>query len=486
VNFTANLSVLHLFALRLNTMNLDGMAAAASARLLYSAVAGTLLAIAVWFVLQMFPKRDSRTSFVVWFSTLLATAILPLLGLQPKVSAAAGASQAVLTVSSSWAWYVFLGWATIAFAGLARVAFATWHVRRLRAEAAAVDMQKLNADLRILVEEFQQSRRVDLLVSRTLDVPTAIGFRKAAIILPAWLLESTPAEELKYIVLHELAHLARRDDWTNLAQKVLKAIFFFLPSVWWIERKLSLDREMACDDAVIARSGTPRAYAECLAHVAERSFLRRHLAMAQAAVGRVRQLTARVARILDPNRPRATQVWKPAIPVVIVLAGLSALPASLTPQLVHFADSQPKALSAQSGSVAEALRPVPAGQPIVAAQPAVSASSKISGVTAVRAYLRTTHDGTVAGTAKSMRPAQKNSVRAHLIPVNKTLEPPALAASVFYQMQPHAQQEYVTVREDLVVMVTQTASGEQQSWQMHVVQLSLQPQTKPVIKPRKT
>ena len=97
--------------------------------------------------------------------------------------------------------------------------------------------------------------------------------------------------------------LWRRDDWTNLAQKVLKALLFFLPSVWWIERRLSLDREMACDDAVLARSGTPREYAECLAHVAERSFLRRQLALAQAAVGRVRQLTARVAMILEPNRP---------------------------------------------------------------------------------------------------------------------------------------------------------------------------------------
>ena len=154
-------------------------------------------------------------------------------------------------------------------------------------------------------------------------------------------LNPRPAEELKYILLHELAHLGRRDDWTNLAQKVLKALFFFLPSVWWIERRLSLDREMACDDAVLAHSGTPRGYAECLAHVAERSFLRRQIALAQAAVGRVRQLTTRVAMILDPNRPPATQLWKPAIPVVILLAGLSALPASFTPSLVNFADDAP-------------------------------------------------------------------------------------------------------------------------------------------------
>jgi beta-lactamase regulating signal transducer with metallopeptidase domain len=151
----------------------------------------------------------------------------------------------------------------------------------------AVDLKTLDAGLRALMEDFQRCRKVSVLVSQRLEVPTAIGFYKPAIILPKWLLESTPAEELKYILLHELAHLRRRDDWTNLAQKILKALLFFLPSVWWIERRLSLDREMACDDAVLAHSGSPRGYAECLARVAERSFLRRQIALAQAVVGRV-------------------------------------------------------------------------------------------------------------------------------------------------------------------------------------------------------
>src|SRR5260370_37624791 len=98
---------------------------------------------------------------------------------------------------------------------------------------------------------------------------------------------------------------------------------------------------MACDDAVLAHSGAPRRYAECLARVAERSFLRRQLALAQAAVGRVRQLTERVTMILDPDPPRATPLWKPAIPLVMVLARLCALPASLTPEWASFAQYTP-------------------------------------------------------------------------------------------------------------------------------------------------
>jgi beta-lactamase regulating signal transducer with metallopeptidase domain len=438
-------------------------------------VAGTLLAAAVWLVLRLFPRRDSRTSFAVWFSALLATAILPLLNLHSSGNAAVGDSHAVVTVSALWAWYIFLAWAAIALTGLARVALATIQVRRLRAEAAPVDLQVLPAELRALIEEFQRSRPVAVLVSQKLEVPTAIGFHKPAIILPAWLLESTPPEELKYIVLHELAHLRRRDDWTNLTQKVLKALLFFLPSVWWIERRLALDREMACDDAVLAHSGTPRGYAACLARVAERSFLRRQLALAQAAVGRMRQLTVRVAMILDPNRPRATNLWKPAIPVVIIVAGLCALPASFTPSLVSFADdtASPQILSAQHRH--STITGLPKAQ-------LVQASANANELRATEAALRTDSSPATMIGAKNARPSSRNSGHRHTALTRKTTQPAMLAASY----QAPEQEQYVTVREELYFVVTQqTASGEQESWQMHVVEVSIQPQAKPVAKPRK-
>ncbi|HEV8494212.1 MAG TPA: M56 family metallopeptidase, partial [Candidatus Angelobacter sp.] len=183
-----------------------GLAAEVSEGLLYCAIAGTLLASAVWFLLRLFPRRNSRTSFAVWFSTLLATALLPLARLLSNSSDGANSSggHALVTVSAAWAWYVFLAWAGVAFIGLARVALATFQLRRMRVEAATVDLKTLDVDLRTLMEDFQRCRKVSVLVSQRLEVPTAIGFYKPAIILPAWLLESTPAEELKYILLHEL------------------------------------------------------------------------------------------------------------------------------------------------------------------------------------------------------------------------------------------------------------------------------------------
>ena len=112
--------------------------------------------------------------------------------------------------------------------------------------------------------------------SESLRVPTAIGFIKPLVVIPAWAMRELSAVELNAILLHELAHLRRWDDWTNLIQKIVGALLFFHPAVWWIEKKLSLEREMACDDLVLVKAGQrPKVYAECLVSLAEKSLLRK-------------------------------------------------------------------------------------------------------------------------------------------------------------------------------------------------------------------
>jgi hypothetical protein len=119
-------------------------------------------------------------------------------------------------------------------------------------------------------------------------------------------------------------------------------VFFFQPALWWIGRELTLEREMACDEMVLAAASNPREYAACLVSLAEKSFCRRGLALAQAAVSRMRQLSQRVSQILDVHRPVATKVWKPAVALLaaVSLAGMAATP-YYAPRLVGFGDGLP-------------------------------------------------------------------------------------------------------------------------------------------------
>src|SRR5262249_12786829 len=300
-------------------------------------------------LLRLLPKKNSRTRFAVWLAALFAILVLPLLrGEFRPHEPGPLPGHTLITISSAWAVYVVAIWAAIAAGGLIRVAAGVWQLRRLRRNCRQLSPELLGPELHEAINKLRWSRPVSILVSERVEAPGAIGFLRPAIVLPPWILEDLAATELKYVILHELAHLERWDDWSNLAQKLVKALLFFHPGVWWIERKLSLDREMACDDAVVARAENAHVYAQCLATVAEKSFLRRQYALVQAAVDRVRQLSLRVASILDRNRPQTSRLWKPALPMVTAFAMLCAFSVSWTPKLVQL--SRPPAMAASHSS----------------------------------------------------------------------------------------------------------------------------------------
>ncbi len=324
----------------------NAIAQASALQIVDCLVEGTLIAIFAGLVLGVVRRRNSGTRFAVWFSALMAIAILPFLGsawwLHGADAMAGTVSQPAITLPSFWALYLFVAWAAIAGWLLTGVARGLWHLHVLRLSCRPVDAARLDSRVQETLQRNQSSRSATLCTSELVRVPTAIGLTKPVIAIPGWVMNELSADELNQILLHELAHLRRWDDWTNLAQKLVKALFFFHPAVWWIEKRVSLEREMACDDAVIAETASPRAYAECLTHLAERTLIQRSMALAQAALGRIRQTSLRVAQILDAKRdPGAGRAWKPAVSLVAGFAIVCMLGISREPKLIAFSDNQP-------------------------------------------------------------------------------------------------------------------------------------------------
>jgi len=299
---------------------------------------GTVIALFAWLLLRMIGRRNSGTRFAVWFSALLAIAVVPFVEFSSGGSSAAHAMSAAFTMPRTWSLYLFGAWATIALFGLARVAIGLWHLRSIRRNCKPVDLATLDPWIAHTLSDFHTVRSVELCVSEDLRVPTAVGFFKPSVVLPTWTLAELSSTELNTVLLHELAHLRRWDDWTNLAQKILRTVFFFHPAVWFVENRLSLEREMACDDLVLSQTSNPRAYAECLVSLAEKNFLQRGLAMAQAAVGRMRQTSLRVLQILDAGRSNSVNIWKPAPWVIAGFSVVCLVGAEHAPRLVAFSD----------------------------------------------------------------------------------------------------------------------------------------------------
>ena len=183
---------------------------------------------------------------------------------------------------------------------LLRLAHQYWRLRVLKRSATA--------PAAAILEAFEQLRRdtrldrpVRLVVHEDAPVPLALGFANPAVVLPAELPETAPASELRQILRHEMAHLARRDDWANLCQQTLRALLFFHPGVWMLSRRLTVEREIACDDQVIASASTPREYALLLCEFAGRQVGHPSVA-ASAAWSQPSQLKERIHMLLNPDR----------------------------------------------------------------------------------------------------------------------------------------------------------------------------------------
>jgi beta-lactamase regulating signal transducer with metallopeptidase domain len=333
---------------------------------------GVLLAIAVAVFLRVSGRQNARTRFALWFVTLLGIAVLPFLSLQNSLHEAVAAR---ITLPSSWAVALVAVW-SIGFAFLAaRLGHGLWRVHRLRSGCEELTLPPE------LLDSLQVSRGTRVYVSDDVEVPAAIGFFRPGVILPRSLAAELSSEELEVVLLHELAHVQRWDDWSNLAQQVVKTVFFFHPAVLWIERRLSLEREMACDDIVLQRTGGAKAYASCLISFAEKMQQVRALALMQPLVHRMCQLSRRVAEILDADRPRQNVVRKPLVVMNLGLVAASIVGLPHMPQVVAFTQSASLDAMAHSVPVEATMPPaatmipakyvVPATQLKASAKPAI-------------------------------------------------------------------------------------------------------------------
>jgi len=310
-------------------------------RALNTAVPGMVLVGMVWLLLRVAGRQNSGTRFAIWLSTLLAVVALPVVsglgfgGAHTLVLPAAN-QRGEIILSSSWAYYLFAVWGAGAGLSLLGLSVGLWRVRQIRRQSIEVDLTTLDPEIGGILRGFRSRRPVKLCASSDVASPAALGFFQPAIVFPDGLLSQLSVEEIKVILLHELAHLRRWDDWTNLGQKIVKAVFFFYPAVWWIENRLTLEREMACDDIVLAHTASPRAYASSLISFAEKLRYARGLALAQSLLSRVCQMSLRVAHILDARRPNRKGLGMPFLGVSAALLALLLGAAPYTPRVVAF------------------------------------------------------------------------------------------------------------------------------------------------------
>jgi beta-lactamase regulating signal transducer with metallopeptidase domain len=317
----------------------------------------SLLLAAAGGVAALFGRRASAaTRHLIWSVALVGTLLLPLLwlalpawpltiGAAPNavvaapldgvinVSGAGPGTPASVTVDAdapppavarfNLTWPGVIGAVYVAGVAVVLIPLFVHHsnVRRYARSARGVD----DPEWRRLLDDGARGmgvrREVRLLRSHAESMPMTFGIRRPSILMPA-IAETWTADRRRAVILHELAHIARRDCLTQPLAFVACALYWFHPAVWWVARRLRIERELACDDRVIAAGTQPREYAGHLLEIAYAFGDRRVSAMA-VSMARRQQLESRMLAALDNARNRT--VPAPRVRAAGTLAAVALL-----------------------------------------------------------------------------------------------------------------------------------------------------------------
>lgn len=220
-----------------------------------------------------------------------------------RVEGSQSAATLLLPVKLPGPWALLLLGGLLAAAAVStlRVVVSYLHLRRLKCESSEL-APEYQQRLEPWIAAHGKGRSVRLCSSDEVALPMVVGLVDPVILIPRSLAEQLSEDEFDLVGLHELGHLRRWDDWTNLIQKLIEAAFFFHPAVLWIGRQLDLEREIACDDWVISTTGRPRPYAACLTKLVELTRQPRHHYPAPGAVTLRKQISRRIELLLDRQR----------------------------------------------------------------------------------------------------------------------------------------------------------------------------------------
>jgi bla regulator protein BlaR1 len=269
----------------------------------------------------------------------------------------------VVSIPATW-WtsgMVLLGlWGAWSAIFGARIVAAGVALRRARRECQAIP-DGFEGRLRRWSHVRTSGRPARMVVSGSVRAAAVLGGRPPIIALSPVLLDHLSDDELDRVVIHEWAHIQRRDDVANALQLAVRLLAGWHPAVWWCDRQLRIEREIACDEMALTLTGSVKAYAACLAKLA--SLPRTSLPPLPVVSVLSSGLRGRIVRILSFDRVTRSRGQASAAIVASIGVGLTAVVVGGFP-VIGIASVYAQATSMETAPVAVSLAARDAAAPV--------------------------------------------------------------------------------------------------------------------------
>lgn len=255
---------------------------------------------------------------------------------RPSEDAAADLLPGDRGAAPPWTTLLLAAWGVGFLTLLARLGLGLGRAARLVRRAHPVDDRQWNVLVSLLSLKSGLARGVRVVSSSEVNVPMAWGILNLWLVLPEDF-ESWPAERRRVVVLHELAHLRRRDCLAQAVARLALALHWPNPLAWLATRRLTAEREQACDDAVLTAGVGGPSYAHHLVEIARGLSRPSRPARAAVAMARPSELENRVLAILDERRSQRTLGRRTARAAVACMAAFLLPVATVQPSAVRAA-----------------------------------------------------------------------------------------------------------------------------------------------------
>jgi beta-lactamase regulating signal transducer with metallopeptidase domain len=323
--------------------------------LVHSLWQGIAIALVLYFLLKWIPVRQAQWRYWLAFIGLVMVVVggLTTWSIQrlPEAPAAQAAVQEASAVNAKylltpamiselaqdasapsptgpgriWAASVVAFWAIGVLAMLLRVAFSLGTAQGLVQGGRVLEDPGLMHCIASLQKRLRLGAGLTVKVVDALDVPAVIGLLRPTLLLPLAFLNEMPLHQVEVVLAHELAHIRRHDVLFALLQRMIEALLFFNPAVWWISRQVSLEREACCDAWAAQLVGPPETVAQTLFDVVKRLHQPApapSVAVALAKGKRPGHFTERLRRLVDPTaRARLRLPWA-SFMLLLAMTGL--------------------------------------------------------------------------------------------------------------------------------------------------------------------
>ena len=248
--------------------------------------------------------------------------------------AAPTSSQGSAAISSGWiaplARWGLIAWglgALLTFLYFLAGTVRAWWWHRHATEVTDPSLQHPNDELS---RQLGLARRVHLAWNERASMPVTWGIFRPCILFPcsaaAW-----SSQRKRAVLLHELAHVQRRDSLTQIIAQAACVVNWFNPLVWWSMRQLRIERERACDDKVLTSGFRASTYADLLLHIARSLRATPGTPFGAVSMAKRSQLETRLLAILDPDQGRESVNRTRSVAVAVVVLALILPLAAMRP-----------------------------------------------------------------------------------------------------------------------------------------------------------